>query len=111
MATKQQLYKVTFATQDQIYEVYANEVYQSDLYGFVVVEGLVFGETSGIVVDPSEEKLKAEFEGVKRSFIPMHEVIRIDEVERRGTAKIRPASSDESNSANNVTSLYHPDKK
>lgn len=111
MAAEKQLYKVTFTTQDQIYEVYAKEVYQSDLYGFVVIEGLVFGETSGIVVDPSEEKLKVEFEGVKRSFIPMHEIIRIDEVERRGTAKIRPTSSSEANSTSNVTNLYHPDNK
>ena len=111
MVEEDSLYKVTFATQDQIYQVYAKEVYQSDLYGFVVIEGVVFGETSGIVVDPSEEKLKIEFEGVKRSFIPMHEILRIDEVERRGTAKILPATSGDGRSASNVTSLYRPDKK
>ena len=39
----------------------------------------------------SEEKLKAQFDGVVRSFIPMHAIIRIDEVERLGTPKISDA--------------------
>mgnify|MGYP003329792526 CR=1 FL=1 len=39
-------------------------------------------------VDPNEEKLKSEFSGVKRSFIPMQAIIRIDEVEKSGVCKI-----------------------
>jgi hypothetical protein len=46
------------------------------------------------VVDPGEEKLKNQFDGVKRSFIPVHSIIRIDEVERVGTAKISEAKGD-----------------
>lgn len=98
------IYKVVFVNQNQIYEVYARQVYQGDLYGFVVVEDFVFGEASSIVVDPGEEKLKAEFENVKRSFIPMHEIIRIDQVEKRGTAKILPLKE----GAGKVTALYPP---
>lgn len=82
------LYRIKFISQDKIYEVYAREVYQGDLYGFVVIENLVFDENSGLVVDPSEEKLKSEFDGVRQTIVPMHSVIRIDEVEKRGTAKI-----------------------
>ncbi|BCX89358.1 hypothetical protein MIN45_P1730 [Methylomarinovum tepidoasis] len=100
----QTLFRVSFVNQNQIYEVYARRVYQADLYGFVVVEEFVFGESSAIVVDPSEEKLKAEFENVQRSFIPMHAVIRIDEVEQRGTAKILPMKE----SGAKVTPLYPP---
>ena len=51
----------------------------------------MFGERSGILIDPSEEKLKNEFTGVKRSFIPMHTIIRIDEVEKRGAVKVSQA--------------------
>jgi hypothetical protein len=40
------------------------------------------------LVDPAEERLKNEFSGVKRSYIPMHSIIRIDEVEKEGPAKI-----------------------
>jgi hypothetical protein len=58
------------------------------LFGFVEIEDLVFGERAGVVLDPSEERIKTEFEGVKRSFLPMHCVLRIDEVTKRGASKI-----------------------
>ena len=35
-----------------------------------------------------EENLKPEFEGVQRTYLPMHSVIRIDEVEKSGQGKI-----------------------
>jgi hypothetical protein len=88
--TDNQIYKISFMNQNEVYEIYAKHVFQGDLYGFVVAEDFIFGENSTIVVDPAEEKLKSEFSGVKRSFIPMHEIIRIDQVEKRGTAKILP---------------------
>ncbi|MGQ7846302.1 DUF1820 family protein [Granulosicoccus sp. 3-233] len=82
------LYRVRFISQDKVYEIYAREVYQGDLYGFVVIEQLVFDTNKTVVVDPGEEKLKTEFEGVTQTIIPMHSIIRIDEVEKRGTAKV-----------------------
>ena len=82
------IYKVAFFNQGQVYEVYAKYVYQSDLMGFLEVEEFVFGEKTQVIVDPSEERLKNEFSGVKRSFIPIHSVIRIDEVEKEGVSKI-----------------------
>ncbi len=41
-----------------------------------------------MLVDPAEEKLKSEFEGVNRSYIPMHSIVRIDEVAKEGVGKI-----------------------
>lgn len=82
------IYKITFLNKGQIYEVFAKQVYSSDLYGFIEIEDYIFGERTQMVVDPSEEKLKAEFQGVKRSFIPMQAIIRIDEVEKEGVSKI-----------------------
>lgn len=90
---QQHIYKVVFHNQGQIYEVYAHNIYQSDLYGFIEVEDYIFGSKSQLVVDPSEDKLRTEFEGVQRSFIPMHAVIRIDEVEKEGVAKVTESSS------------------
>ena len=87
------LYKIIFFNQGEIFEIYARQIYQSDLYGFIEVEELVFGERSQVLVDPSEEKLKAEFEGVNRSYIPMHAVVRIDEVAKEGVGKISDAKS------------------
>ena len=82
------IFKVSFVNQGKIYEIFARQIAQSSMYGFIEVEELVFGEKASLVVDPSEERLKDEFAGVKRSYIPMHAIIRIDEVEKRGTAKI-----------------------
>ena len=89
--SEKHLYRVQFVNQGRIYEVYAREVSQGSLFGFLEVSGMVFGKRSELVVDPSEEKLKTEFEGVKRSFIPMHAVIRVDEVAKEGQAKISKA--------------------
>lgn len=86
------VFRIVFVNAGKRYEIYAKSVHQGQLYGFVEVEELLFGSRSGIVVDPSEEKLKAEFDGVKRTQIPMHSVIRIDEVEKQGVAKITEAS-------------------
>jgi hypothetical protein len=85
---QQHIYKVLFHNQGQIYEVYAHAIYQSDLYGFIEVEDYIFGKRGQMVIDPGEDKLRTEFEGVQRSFIPMHAVIRIDEVEKEGVAKV-----------------------
>jgi len=85
---KSHLYKVIFMNQGNVYEIYARSVGQGSLFGFVEIEELVFGERSTIVVDPSEERLKTEFETVKRTYIPMHSIIRIDEVEKQGASKI-----------------------
>lgn len=82
------IYKIAFLNQGKIYELYAETVRQADLYGFIEIEGLIFGETSSVVIDPSEEKLKNEFSGVNRSLVPIHAVIRIDEVEKQGQSKI-----------------------
>lgn len=88
MSDESSLYKVMFHNQGQIYEVYAKNIYQSELYGFIEVEDYVFGNPTQVVIDPAEDKLRTEFEGVQRSFIPMQSVVRIDEVEREGVAKI-----------------------
>jgi len=87
MATKP-LYKVIFMNQGKVYEIYARSVGHGALFGFVEVEELVFGNRSSVVVDPSEEKIKTEFEGVKRTYLPMHAVMRIDEVDKEGASKI-----------------------
>ena len=64
----QHLYRVLFQNQGQVYEVYARNIYQSELYGFVEIEDYTFSNKSQVVIDPSEEKLRNEFESVQRSF-------------------------------------------
>jgi hypothetical protein len=88
--SKKRLYRVQFINQGKVYEVYARHVGQSALFGFIEVEALVFGEKSAVVIDPSEERLKVEFDGVPATHIPLHAIVRIDEVEKQGSAKIVP---------------------
>lgn len=82
------LFKVVFMSQGQVYEIYARQVGHGELFGFVEVEELVFGERTTLVVDPSEERIKSEFENVRRTYLPMHSIIRIDEVDKQGVSKI-----------------------
>jgi len=96
------IFKVMFVNQGKVYEIFARKVSHGGLFGFVEVEELVFGERSTVVVDPSEEKIKAEFEGVKRTYLPMHSVLRIDEVRKQGISKILPLE------ASNVTQFPMP---
>lgn len=85
---KKRIYKVVFHNQGSVYELHAREVSQSSMYAFIEVGDIIFGERSRLVVDPSDERLKAEFSGVRRTFIPMHAVVRIDEVDKEGQNKI-----------------------
>ena len=82
------IFKVLFVNQGKVYEVYARNVSHGSLFGFIEVEELVFGERSTVVLDPAEERIKSEFAGVKRSFLPLHSVLRIDEVKKQGVSKI-----------------------
>lgn len=87
--TAKPIYKVIFMNQGKVYELYARHVSQTGaLFGFVEVEELVFDAKSSVVVDPAEERIQMEFAGVKKTYLPMHYVLRIDEVDKQGTSKI-----------------------
>jgi hypothetical protein len=103
------IFKVSFVNHGKVYEIYAKSVHQGELYGFVEVEDLMFDQSSSLLVDPGEEKLKSEFASVRRTLIPMHAVIRIDEVEKKGCSRIVDVDS-----GSKVTPfpgpIYTPDK-
>jgi hypothetical protein len=99
------IFKVLFVNQGKVYEIYARKVSHGSILGFVEIEELVFGERTGVVLDPAEERIKSEFEGVKRSYLPMHSVLRIDEVSKRGASKI---TQFEGNVAQFPTPVYAP---
>jgi len=87
------IYKVIFYNQDEVFEIYVSHVFPSEMFGFLEVEELLFGERSQVLIDPGEERLKSEFSGVKRSYIPINSIIRIDEVEQEGTVKVTTIKS------------------
>lgn len=86
------IYRISFVSAGEVYEIYAANVGQGGLFGFIEVESILFGERSKLLIDSSEERLKNEFDGVQRTFIPMHAVLRIDEVEKAGRGRITAGS-------------------
>ena len=102
------IYRVAFVNQGKVYQLHAETVRQGELYGFIEIADLLFNEHTSVVIDPAEEKLKAEFGGVTRIMVPMHAVIRVDEVEKRGQNKILDFENN-----NNVTPfpVYGPGKQ
>lgn len=86
--TEKHCFRIQFHNNNRIYELYAREVSQSQMAGFVEVGQIIFGEQSKLLIDPTEEKLKLEFANVKHTYIPLHSIIRIDEVEHSGKNRI-----------------------
>ncbi len=107
MTKSKTIYKIQFHNNGQLVELYAHEVSQSSMYAFVEIGDIIFGERSNLLVDPAEEKLKAEFGSVRRTYVPMQAVIRIDEVEKEGTSKILDSNASTDN-GNNVSMFPGP---
>ncbi len=93
--TSKKLYKVTFFNAGKIYELYARSIGSSAFWGFTDISDLVFDVNEGIVIDPTEERLRDEFAHTKALHLPMQSVIRIEEVDRKGQLAIRDAGTGE----------------
>lgn len=88
MSTKKPLFRIQFVANGERYELYVREVCQGSMFGFIEIGDFVWDSHTSLVLDPSHEKLKSEFADVTRTYVPMHSVLRIDEVNKQGTAKI-----------------------
>jgi len=93
--TSNALYKIIFLNHGKVYELYSKSVGSSGLWGFVEVSELVFETAEGLVVDPTEEKMRQEFSGAKVLHLPIQSVLRVEEVEKRGKCLIRDRESGE----------------
>ena len=82
------LYRIQFIANNERYELYVKELTQGSLFGFIEVGDFVWDNHTSVVVDPSHEKLKSEYANVNRTYIPLHSVLKIDEVKEQGTAKV-----------------------
>ena len=89
------LYKVTFFNAGKVYELYARRVSSGALWGFTEIAELVFDVHDGVVVDPTEERLRDEFGPTRVLHLPMQSIVRIEEVERKGSSAIRDATTGE----------------
>lgn len=89
------LYKIIFLNHGKVYELYSEGVTSSGLFGFIEVSKLVFEPGDALVVDPTEEKLRQEFENAKVLHLPIQSVLRVEEVDKRGQCIIRDRKSGE----------------
>ena len=90
---KQKIYKIKFFQVGEVYEIYAKNIYQSDFYAFLEIDGYIFDTKNNLVVYTSEEKLKAEFLNVQKTLLPINSIVRIDVVNEIGKSKISKADS------------------
>jgi hypothetical protein len=108
MAGEEPIYRIIFTQFGKSYELYARYISEDHLMGFIEIEELVFKEAaSTVVVDPADEKLKMEFKGVKRSYVPIHLISRIDEVSKIGMAKVNDLGDKVSN-VSPFPNIYQP---
>lgn len=87
------IYRVRFNQNDEIYELYSRYLMEDSLMGFIEIEELLFDTKSDVVIDPKEERLRSEFKGVERCYLPLHTILRIDEVQQVGSATIKDDQS------------------
>ncbi len=96
LSMRKTLYKITFFNQGKVYELYARHVASSSLWGFTEVGELVFEPAGeGLVVDPTEERLRDEFKDTRVLHLPMQSIVRVEEVDKRGALAIRDGATGE----------------
>ena len=89
--SKNKMYKVSFVSQGQVYAIYARQVAQGTMSGFIEIGELAF-DAGGKAADPAEAKLREAFFGVKRCFMPLHSVLRIGEMAQEGPTRLHALS-------------------
>ena len=79
--TKQEktYYKVSFTRDNELYQICARNVGTSDWWGLIELSGFIFPENK-LVYNPGEERIKREFSEIRRTWIPYHAIVRVDEV-------------------------------
>lgn len=92
MSKDELLYRVQFISNGERYELYVKSLTQGSLFGFIEIGDFVWDTHTSVVLDPSHEKLKSEFSDVTNTYIPLHNILRIDAVKKQGTAKITKLS-------------------
>ncbi len=81
MTKKKTVFKVYFFHMDKVYTLFAKNVNASgELFNMCEISGIIFQRNKNLIV-PSEDEVRQEFANLKRLMIPLHHLIRIDELE------------------------------
>ena len=87
------IYKVIFYNQNNVFEIYAKNINPNKMLGFIELSDLIFANSSNLILNSVEEKMKAEFANVKKTYIPLNSIIRIDNVIKAEKIKIYKSDS------------------
>lgn len=75
------LFKINFINSEkETLTIHASKVNPSEYLGLIEVSDIVFLDSSDIILNPQDDKIKKEFKNVERTFLPLNSIIRIDEV-------------------------------
>lgn len=89
------LFRVAFLNHGKVWELYCRGVVSSGLWGFVELSGIEFDTHDAVVIDPVEDKMRDELGDVEVLHLPMHSVLRVEEVRTKGQSVIRDRESGE----------------
>ena len=73
------LYRIQFTTGKKEFDIKAQEIKESEFFGFLEISDFILTDPSKVVITPEEDTLKKEFDTVKRILIPYQHIKRIDE--------------------------------
>ena len=111
-AREKSYYRVTFSNESsddhELFQVCARSVSASDLYGLVEISEFIFPD-SQIVYNPGEERIRREFRNVKRTWVPYHAIVRIDEVPDSTASEIKVVSLESLRPAGPRRAIHKPD--
>lgn len=90
-AEQRPIYRIVFTQEEEIKELYAQYISEETLVGFIEADTLLDRNNIALIVNPKE---------VRRCYIPLHNILRIDEITVEQTEK-----------SGNVSHLSHALKK
>lgn len=75
-------YRVQFYdSKKEIMTFFAKRVNPSSFLGLIEVSEILFMD-SEIIINPDDEKVRKEFSGVSKTFLPLNTIVRIDEIDQ-----------------------------
>ena len=91
------LYRITFMNEKhEPLQIYAGSVRMCDILGLMEASDILFIDSSDIIINPEDDKIKKLFHDVAATMIPINSLIRIDEVAlKKNTPVIRLYQDDE----------------
>jgi hypothetical protein len=92
----QLVYRVTFTENNTIKKIFSKFISEDNLESFIELDDLIF---DSVLNDTAchQEVLKSEFKGVQRLYLPLHTILRIDEIHLDSKGQLKISDSAKSN--------------